>query len=195
MKEFTKQNLAGCAAAVVATWLPFHATASDRALQLRLMQEGFYRGPIDGMFGTGSRRALMEYAADRGITGDIDDAIPALFEEAREAREEVTEGQRRATESEMASELLDGDTAIVRYDFSYPIDGIPIISPAIGHQVVCGEVNARNAYGAYTGFQPFNLLLTDYGDDRYIGRLIDFGEFAQASCYLGTHFALGAADN
>jgi len=170
---------------------PLPAGATDRALQLRLTQEGFYTGPIDGMFGPASRRALSEYASDRGIADDIDETIPRLFEEARAWREDVTEGQRKAAGEALNDELRDAESARVRFDFTYPMEGIALAEPAIGHRVVCGEVNARNAFNAYTGFQPFNVLLVDYGGDRYIRSVTTFGESAQATCYLGTHFAIG----
>lgn len=42
--------------------------------QVRLRQLGYYRGPIDGSFGPGSRRALARFQRDRGLrmTGYLD---------------------------------------------------------------------------------------------------------------------------
>ncbi|MGC4015751.1 MAG: peptidoglycan-binding protein [Luteolibacter sp.] len=42
--------------------------------QIRLRSMGYYRGPIDGDFGYGSRRALIRFQHDRGLrmTGWLD---------------------------------------------------------------------------------------------------------------------------
>jgi hypothetical protein len=49
-------------------------STSARA-QLRLRELGYYRGPIDGDFGRGSRYALSRFQRDRGLrpTGALDE--------------------------------------------------------------------------------------------------------------------------
>jgi peptidoglycan hydrolase-like protein with peptidoglycan-binding domain len=46
-------------------------------LQRALSQEGYYRGPIDGDIGSGSRAAIRAYQSDHGLepTGRIDAAL------------------------------------------------------------------------------------------------------------------------
>ena len=49
------------------------------AVQSRLARAGYYRGPIDGDIGPGSRRAIASYQADQGlrVTGRIDNQLLA----------------------------------------------------------------------------------------------------------------------
>ncbi len=55
---------------------PADRTALFRELQRRLREEGFYPGPVDGVFGPGTRAALSQYQARHGLprTGALDDA-------------------------------------------------------------------------------------------------------------------------
>jgi peptidoglycan hydrolase-like protein with peptidoglycan-binding domain len=55
---------------------PADRTALFRELQRRLREEGFYPGPVDGVFGPGTRTALSQYQARHGLprTGALDDA-------------------------------------------------------------------------------------------------------------------------
>jgi len=55
---------------------PAERTALFRELQRRLQAEGFYPGPVDGVFGPGTRAALSQYQARHGLprTGALDDA-------------------------------------------------------------------------------------------------------------------------
>lgn len=43
-----------------------YSPASRRAIQQRLHAYGYYRGPIDGAFGPGTRNAIEAYARDTG---------------------------------------------------------------------------------------------------------------------------------
>jgi hypothetical protein len=43
-----------------------YSPASRRAIQQRLRAYGYYRGPIDGAFGPGTRNAIQAYARDTG---------------------------------------------------------------------------------------------------------------------------------
>jgi hypothetical protein len=46
-----------------------YSPASKRAIQQRLRNYGYYRGGIDGVFGSGTRAALEAYARDSGNVG------------------------------------------------------------------------------------------------------------------------------
>lgn len=46
-----------------------YSPASRRAIQSRLRAYGYYRGPIDGAYGPGTRRAIEAYARDTGNDG------------------------------------------------------------------------------------------------------------------------------
>jgi membrane-bound lytic murein transglycosylase B len=40
------------------------------AMQTRLLERGYAVGPADGIFGSGTRRALSEFQRDAGLTAD-----------------------------------------------------------------------------------------------------------------------------
>jgi hypothetical protein len=48
-----------------------------RDVQIRLADQGYYRGPIDGVIGTGSRNAIADYQSDHSlrVTGLINDPL------------------------------------------------------------------------------------------------------------------------
>lgn len=55
---------------------PAERTTELREVQRRLKDNGFYPGPVDGVFGPGTRMALSQYQAKHGLprTGALDDA-------------------------------------------------------------------------------------------------------------------------
>lgn len=63
------------------------ATAKLRAVQSALNQIGYFAGPEDGVSGTNTKSAIMQFKTDNGLapeTASIDDAfIAALFEKAK----------------------------------------------------------------------------------------------------------------
>lgn len=57
-------------------------------------------------------------------------------------------------ETELASSLKDPDSAKFKDTVYYPDEKN---GPNESNGYVCGMVNAKNSYGAYTGFQPFYI--------------------------------------
>jgi hypothetical protein len=55
-------------------YLKFRLGDVTSAVQAALTKRGYYRGPIDGIFGAGSRRAIRAFQTDQGlpVTGLID---------------------------------------------------------------------------------------------------------------------------
>ena len=53
-------------------------TESVRALQQQLQQRGYYDGPVDGLYGSGTQQAIQSFQQDTGLpsTGEVD--IPTL---------------------------------------------------------------------------------------------------------------------
>jgi hypothetical protein len=53
-----------------------------------------------------------------------------------------------------------------------------------GKIVVCGEVNGKNSYGGYTGFQLFSVQLNQDGSLEFGGFGVDdfFVNFIQETC-------------
>ena len=68
-------------------------------------------------------------------------------------RMEVSEERLRAYEKAMAQELNDPDAA--RYRGTY------VVRHSNGSLFLCGEVNGKNLYGAYTGYQSFAGLIME----------------------------------
>ncbi len=58
-----------------------YADSTVTAVQEQLAQQGYYRGEIDGIFGAGTRRAVVRYQSDHGlrVTGNLNgDTLQAL---------------------------------------------------------------------------------------------------------------------
>ncbi len=55
----------------------YGSTSGDAAVQQALARRGYYRGPIDGDIGPGSRRAIAVYQQDRGlrVTGTVTSSL------------------------------------------------------------------------------------------------------------------------
>lgn len=50
------------------------------------------------------------------------------------------------------------------------------------HRYVCGLVNAKNAYGAYSGYEPFVIVLASEGGDPQQRDLLDISSYAAELC-------------
>lgn len=48
-----------------------YSTSERRAIQRNLRAWGYYRGGIDGSFGPGTYNAIVAYARDEGVTGNL----------------------------------------------------------------------------------------------------------------------------
>lgn len=58
---------------------PYYSNGGStvRSVQMRLADQGYYRGPIDGDIGPGTRHAIADYQSDQGlrVTGRINDPL------------------------------------------------------------------------------------------------------------------------
>lgn len=149
------------------------------ALQLRLKQEGVYDGKIDGRFGVGSSAAMTLYASKNGIKNNESAIIEHMAAKATQSRIKPSAGMIEATINAIKDTLKDPLTADISVDYAQLLEG---------GASVCGTVNARNSYGAYSGRQAFQVTLIPLPESNppFVGkgRLEEDG--AGWLCLLGT---------
>jgi hypothetical protein len=78
----------------------------------------------------------------------------------------MTASERASISKSLADQLK--DPASAKFKFT------PIISGKTSG-VICGQVNARNSYGGYTGFQPFIAMTAKNTSGRTIGVFVSQG--------------------
>ena len=93
-------------------------------------------------------------------------AITAFHLSANAAENIMTEKQRRKIVTEEISLIL-------KQDLKDPFSAV-ITFKFISNYKVCGEINAKNSFGAYTGNVPF---FGWYGTDKKTGRPTSIGAF------------------
>lgn len=123
-------------------------------LQLKLQKEGLHPEKPSGLV----REPLLEAisaAASRNGTEPTFDAVSAYYlRAAMEARTSINEEDKLAAiQDAIKSRLKDPDSA--RFRDVYIFDGTDF---------VCGEVNAKNSMGGYTGFTTFMASLIVEGE-------------------------------
>lgn len=155
------------------------ADKSIFTMQLRLKQEGHYAGKADGTSGPMTRRAVQAYASEQDIEATTQAVVENMIERAREEQRELTDLQAGAAVEGIKNALNDPYSADIKTHFGY--------LTSRGIILVCGEVNAKNTYGAYTGFQWFNIPLMPSLSGSYRALSPDFAEDgALEYCMLGT---------
>lgn len=159
--------------------------ASSIAMQTRLKQDGFYSGEVDGRFGPASRRAMQQYASDRGIPANMSSVFDQMAAEARGQRRDASPEEIEATIKAVKDSLMDPYSADVQIEWAYPTKR--------GWIAVCGRVNAKNGYGAYVGFKWFNVPVarvptSDADQAVYLGLSPLFEDLGGLDmCLIGTY--------
>lgn len=77
-------------------------------------------------------------------------ATPASVQKVRTERIQLTQEQQQAAISVVKESLKDPYSAV----FDSEVQGYKKVPPALGY-TACGKVNAKNAYGAFTGKKLF----------------------------------------
>lgn len=133
-----------------------------RGLQYALMRFGYYSDNVDGVYGPNTRAAVRAYASDKGFddkfwavathivtpgtitwrtswTGKMDDSLEILLEHT----------------------LIDYESARIRDKYAF-------IGDDGEHFTLCVSVNAKNKFGAYTGYSTI-FFPAFRVDDRIVG--------------------------
>jgi hypothetical protein len=134
------------------------------SVQVILNSHGYNVGDVDGVAGPATRRALQSFA----LVHSIEPTVRAFYEYAvsRNLQERVPisdEGYLDSIRDSVSANLRDPSSAQFRN--IYAITG-PSVVQGSDRTYVCGQVNARNAFGGYAGFQYFYGTQIVIGENR-----------------------------
>lgn len=163
------------------------ASAQDamevRAVQYALSRSGHYESTVDGQMGPGTRRAMRTYADENGVESDFDSVFLYLARAQLPWEVEWSSDIEAAVQSTLEIGLLDYDSA--------KFSGIHVAHKGVNEQWIsaCVDVNAKNRFGAYTGYQWVFLkgLKASVGEkDIYTFFMDDLSDYeASYLCRLG----------
>ena len=131
--------------------LPASAKAQEamevRALQYSLSRLGHYSSDVDGKMGPGTRQAIASYAEQNNVGDGFDNVFRDLAHATLPWEVEWSASLEDAAMSALQTSLRDFESA----QFS----GVHIAHRSEDGRWVsaCIDVNARNGYGGYTGYQ------------------------------------------
>lgn len=150
------------------------------ALQHALSQTGHYSGTVDGLTGPATRAAISSYAADNNIRDDFWDVSSTL---SRNIVWEIewNDAFEKGLNSVLEDYLLDAQSA--------RIDEKRVFRNNKGKLTACAKVNAKNSYGAYTGYQWLFMpvVYTEY--DGGLLKLDDVAFFVSPRSDMPQHVA------
>ena len=144
------------------------------AAQTVLKRLGHYESKVDGRMGPGTRKAVSAYAAANGV-GDSFLAVSSHIWGRRDWRTEVTDELEAAFYDALDDTLLDAESARVKDMFAYR-------GKRDNYYVVCASVNAKNGYGAYTGYKPIYVTVTHVYADVYLSSAPWGTELSESFC-------------
>ena len=132
-------------------FFPISANALDFdqtfTLQMALEAHGFDLGEPDGQIGSATRHALAAFAQKHGSQDDPDSVFLFMYEQSLKSREEITsQSVLDVIRRDVADKLRDPTSVMVRNVF--------VVKNGT-QEIVCGEVNGKNAYGGYAGYTQF----------------------------------------
>ena len=162
-------SLRGCSIFLILALGSGPASALDRTsiifTQDTLNKHGFDAGKSDGKLGPATRRALVGFSDKYGAPNDIEGAMNFMINNSVKGRKEVTsESELKQVKERIAENLRDPSSVTIRNIYKvvdYDTD------------LICGEVNGKNAYGAYAGFTKFYGLYASYTGFEFFPILID----------------------
>jgi len=134
--------------------LAFGAAAQSRevgVVQAILQQLGIEVGKLDGKLGPKTIAGLRRYSEAYGGAADVI-SVRLTMERLNEQNRRPVEDEKLIAEVEAAvrEELLDPESARFRNLYFAP-------NPVGPDSRVCGEVNAKNRFGGYVGFNDFGV--------------------------------------
>lgn len=117
-------------------------------MQYKLNKHGFSIGEPDGKLGPATKKGLAAFADAYGISENVEDVIKHMLNLSSTARMPVTD-------EKMLSIIETGVADVLRDPSSVMIRNVYKVRDA-DFEIVCGEVNGRNAYGGYAGYTAFS---------------------------------------
>lgn len=112
-------------------------------LQTVLNDHGFSVGAPDGKIGPATRKGLTDFAKYYGTSSDPQEVMNFIMALSYTARKNIdNEVYLENVKAELAENLRDPSSVMIRDVFKI-------------ESYVCGQVNGKNAYGAYAGYTWF----------------------------------------
>ena len=124
-------------------------------LQSTMKEHGFDSGKPDGLIGPATRGAIAGFAEKYDLPEDPDDMIRELVSRSMSHSYAITK-EANLSEAKL-QEIKEEVGALLKDPSSVQIRNVRIAEGPKG-RFYCGEVNGKNAFGAYAGFRKFNSL-------------------------------------
>jgi hypothetical protein len=172
---------------LITSFVPQKAMAMDTStlliLQSTLNDHLFNVGEPDGNIGPATRRGLEEFAETYGTSSDPQAVLSFIIQKSVAARQPIEdEIVLKDIEEEIAAQLRDPSSVMIRNVFK-------VENPST--TFICGEVNGKNAYGGYAGFNWFyGMDLTDLMGGSFVFLTMDRPDFALAELQCLMSFPL-----
>lgn len=179
--KFNVRNLFSTSALIFFQSIPASAQSDEVfAIQMRLKQEGHYSGKVDGINGVGTRNALEAYSKKHGLRADLSEISGHIIRVRVKSESIPPDDILKASVHEYVRQnLKDPGSAQFRNDFTYHVRDTLIY---------CAEVNAKNSYGGYSGFEAFQVSVLEdrVGSKRIISPIGNpFSDFSATMCRYG----------
>ena len=136
---------------------PAKASSLDEAfwLQKTLQFHGFDVGRPDGKIGPQTRAAIGDFAEKYNFPSEPKELLQAIF--SRSAQHSFNITREANLDDEVIQQITDTIAEKLRDPSSVQVRNIRLVQNDEG-KFFCGEVNGKNAYGAYAGFNTFRTL-------------------------------------
>jgi peptidoglycan hydrolase-like protein with peptidoglycan-binding domain len=118
-------------------------------LQTTLNDHGFDAGKPDGRMGNKTRAAITAFSKKYGPQPDPDKIIGFMVAQNARHAEPITD-------PEALEQIRVGVGRDLRDPGSAQVRDVRRVKGHDGQRFICGEVNGKNAYGAYAGFTAFS---------------------------------------
>lgn len=122
-------------------------------LQVTMAEHGFDSGDPDGLMGPATREAIAGFSEKYNLPDDPDAMIRELS--YRSIRHSLAITEEAGLSDNKLEEIKNGVAETLRDPSSVQIKKVRIVEKPDG-RFYCGEVNGKNAYGAYAGFTTFS---------------------------------------
>ena len=119
-------------------------------IQTTLSDHGYDVGKPDGLIGKRTRQALQSFSEKHGSPTDPEALGGWFISTMLKNREEITDPEYlEKIRNAVGDKMKDPSSAIIKDVF---------INVGPDGRFICGEVNGKNSYGAYSGYTSFHSL-------------------------------------